>query len=495
MSQAGLLSAVTSAFTIQVHPRLLPDPNEETAALLRVLIYMVNNATFDGDVPALPQWTGPPRFIVQVEAILYASLAASFFSAFLAMLGKQWLNRYASVNMRGSAIERSQNRQRKLNGIITWYFDHVMESLPLMLQFALLMLSCALSRYLYEIDTTVTLVVAGVTSFGLICYAFIVVAGTASVTCPYQTPGAQILRYLWRKVPNRSTLISKSTLATHVYAWFQTSFPTKRLPVQHPVPHPGPEQTPDREATALDFLCASWMLQMSLDRGIKELTLKFLGSLPGFEATIVMECLYILVSCVSVIDDRRVIVLRGSERLAAIAATCLLGFVSHSLIADPQSNILGDACQRCVMAFPPTIDLQSLPFHHTIKAIRRLLNRREHPEALGWKGIDFSTPESLLLAHHLVKIAWLWYQRPRRLGDQKKVPRWVLRFSLHSLLSDPEPPVPIVADCLTIIAIDLGCNVSESDIRNLDKRYAYPTKRMVYCPDCPSATALGISYL
>ena len=41
-----------------------------------------------------PQRTGPPHAIVQVHAILFASLTASLFSAFLAMLGKRWLNRY-----------------------------------------------------------------------------------------------------------------------------------------------------------------------------------------------------------------------------------------------------------------------------------------------------------------------------------------------------------------------------------------------------------------
>jgi hypothetical protein len=80
--------------------------------------------------------------------ILFASLAASLLSAFLAMLGKQWLNRYQSTDMRGTAIERSQNRQRNLDGVVAWYFDYVLESLPLMLQVALLLLGCALSRYL-----------------------------------------------------------------------------------------------------------------------------------------------------------------------------------------------------------------------------------------------------------------------------------------------------------------------------------------------------------
>ena len=185
---------MTSAFIIEVNSKLQPDSNEETAALLRVLIYKVDNTTFGDNVPSIPQWTGPPHMIVQVQAILFASLATSLFSAFLAMLGKQWVNRYASVDVRGSAIERSQSRQQKQNGVVNWYFDTVMESLPLMLQAALLLLGFALSRYLWEINMTVALVVLGFTSTGVLFLLFIVVAGAASVSCPFQTPGAQILR-------------------------------------------------------------------------------------------------------------------------------------------------------------------------------------------------------------------------------------------------------------------------------------------------------------
>ena len=79
---------MASAFIVQINSELQQDPNEEAAALLRVLIYKVDNTTFGGNVPVVPQWSGPPRAIVQVQAILYASLAASLFSAFLAMLGK-----------------------------------------------------------------------------------------------------------------------------------------------------------------------------------------------------------------------------------------------------------------------------------------------------------------------------------------------------------------------------------------------------------------------
>ena len=444
---------MTSAFIIDVQPKLQQDPGEEAAALLRVMIYKLDSTTFGGDVPPIPRWSGPPHTIVQVQAILYASLAASLFSAFLAMLGKQWLNRYASIDMRGTAIGRSQNRQRKLNGIVVWYFVHVMESLPLMLQFALLLLGCALSLYIWGTNTTVASVLIGVTSIGVVCYGLIVVAGTASASCPYQTPGAQIFRYSRQKVLSYSTL-----------------FTAKGSAVRGAGAHLGPGQELDREATALDFGCISWMLQTSLDRGINLLTLKFLASVlavPGFKATILADCFNILISCVSATGDNRVVVLKGSEQLAEMATTCVLGALSHLCIVDPASNVLEDIRQRYGKAFPPMVDPRNLPFCHTFGAVHNLFNKRNRPKSLDWKDADPSTPENIFLARYLVKIAWSQYRE----SASRKVPRWVLRFLPRCLLQDPEPPASVIADCLFIVAMDLGCDVSEND-RSLDKRYA-----------------------
>ncbi|KAF9789804.1 hypothetical protein BJ322DRAFT_1001094, partial [Thelephora terrestris] len=187
---AGLFSAVTSAFIVDFNHQLQPDPNEETVALLRILIHKLDNTTVGGSTPTVPVWTGPSTTIIQVQSILFSSLAASLFSALLAMLGKQWLNRYIYVDVRGSAIERSQHRQVKLNGIVRWYFDYVMGSLPVMLQFSLLLLGCALSQYLWTMNTIVTAVVLGATAFGVLAYALIVVMGTFNESCPYQTPAS-----------------------------------------------------------------------------------------------------------------------------------------------------------------------------------------------------------------------------------------------------------------------------------------------------------------
>jgi len=411
--------------------------------------------------------------------MLYASLAASIFSAFLAMLGKQWLNRYASVNMRGSAIERSQNRQRKLNGIITWYFDSVMESLPLMLQFALLLLGCALSIYLWGIDKIVASVILAVTAFGVMLLAFVVVAGAASVSCPYQTPGAQILRFLWQKVPSRSTF-----------------FAVKGPAAQHPETRPGPEQTLDREARGLDFRCISWILQTSLDRRISQLTLEYLASiltLSGFKTALAADCFKIFINCLRVADDRAAVI-RGCEQLVATAAMCLLHAISRLLREDPRSNILKDMDQQYNRIFPPAADFRGLPFRHTIHVVHHFFHLRDHPKGLSWKGVDPSAPGNLLLAQYLASIAGYCYTGPG-LGGRKKAPRWVLRFSLHSLLWDPEPPVSVISDCLMIIAIDLGCDIPEGDVRNPDERYEPWHDRTVHHPYSSLARISRISYL
>ena len=354
-SQAGLFSAVTSAFILDVQSQLQPDTGDETVALLRVLIYKIDNTTFGNDTPALPQWAGPPHAIVQVQAILYASLAATLLSAFPAMLGKQWLNRYASTDMRGTAVERSQNRQRKLDGIVAWYFDHVMESLPLMLQIALLLLGCALSRYLWEINITVASVVIGVTSFGIIFYLFIVIAGTTFESCPYQTPGSYALRYLgsrvrsaplaivsafrhastesravgivalnvwfyrpWWSRPNIMPFLKDMVrelpraLATDVYYLGRTMIRRSVAFIRRVAgASPALEQGLDQQTAVLDLRCISWMIHISLDKAIRLSALKHLMAvavLPDFDPTLVAGCFSLFIGCVNV-RDRKVVIM------------------------------------------------------------------------------------------------------------------------------------------------------------------------------------------
>jgi hypothetical protein len=540
--QAGLFSAVASAFIIEVHSHIQQDPNDVTAALLRVLLYKIDNTTFGNDPPALPQWAGPPRTIVHVQAILLASLAASLLSAFLAMLGKQWLNRYASTDMRGSAVERSQHRQRKLDGIITWYFNYVMEALPLILQIALLLLGCALSRYLWEINVTVASVVIGVTSFGMIFYIFVVVAGTISVICPYQTPGARILRHILHHIlllsafrSTRSVISDLSALASSWFSGFIERSHCSRLAIrlrQRPRPlwrsgdsiliithvlcltlvlfaialakdaytlgrlsplvplvydriirgmrrcgkmvyhwfvptSPAQIHSLDQQTIGLDLRCISWMLQTSLDKAVRLSALEHLATmvtLGNFDPTLVSGCFDVFIDHIIVDDNKRkVVTVQGSEQLAKVSAMCFLRTLYHLSVMDPTSTVLKDIRHRYTRIFHPRTPY-GLPFQSTMSMIHVLAYEYWDPCHISWDWGSTSTQEWISFARGVAGIAQAKYQWTQ------KTPRRFLRFALDSLSQDSLTPTSVITDCLSIIAIDLGCDVSETGFTTTDER-------------------------
>ena len=353
------------------------------------------------------------------------------------MLGKQWLNRYASTDLRGTATERSQNRQRKLDGIVAWYFDHVMEVLPLMLQAALLLLGCALSHYLWEINITVASIVLGVTSFGVILYIFLVSAGAASESCPYQTPGSHALRYLSRR------------------AFFSAA------------------SVSDRQTAALDSRCISWMLQTSLDKDVRLSTLKHLTTmveLGNVDPTLVVDCFNTFVGCVKVgVSYHEVVAVQGLEELATVSALGLFNTISHLIGTDPTSRVLEDLRRRYARVFPPRADFHGHQFHHIMNAVNCLFVRSQERRPFRWWGYKPSTHEHTTVSRNIMKFAWFEYQRTPRV----KVPRWILSFALHSLSLNPLPPTSVIVDCLSVIAIDLGCDVSNAGTTASDERYAY----------------------
>ena len=80
--------------------------------------------------------------IVVTTCLMYASLLVSLLAAFTAILGKQWLNRYLR-NPGGSVpIERCGDRQRKCNGLLKWPLRFFIDSLPVILRAALLLVIC-----------------------------------------------------------------------------------------------------------------------------------------------------------------------------------------------------------------------------------------------------------------------------------------------------------------------------------------------------------------
>ena len=426
--------------------------------------------------------------------------------------------------MRGSAIERSHNRQRKLDGAIAWYFNVTLDSLPLMLQASLLLMGYALSRYLWEIDVAVAAVVIGTTAFGLLFYLFIAVAGATSDSCPYQTPAAFVLRKAPGSLRNAFTRIfRRSEVYESSVAWWTgvSRLPALRVvgntlaypfvllfaliidlvTIAHAasrllvglvhwtrtrplVTHPIPDRVLDDKTTKLDLRCSFWMLHTS-DSAIKVSTLNFLGtilSIAGLNSTInsavVTRCFNIFGSCFVTRDDGVAVVTRGSEQLAGTSALCFLRAFSSLSITEPASPLLRDVRQRYRAVFPSRVDLHGLPCPTIVSAIHHLFTEPQDRTEIIWSRYHPTVDELIPFSRALAQVAQVEY---RRGGGQPRVPQWLIRFALRFLSQTPLPPTCVVVDCLTVIATELGCTIPDANRIPLGEKYVC-TSNAALCP-------------
>jgi len=364
-------------------------------------------------------------------------LAASL----LAMLGRWWLDRYVQVEVRWSVIDRSRHRQRKMNGMVTWHFDLVMECLPLMLQAALLLLSYALSEYLYSINRTVASVAIGFTSFGLLFYLLIVSAATLSYNCPFQTPISLILHFLIRFDDEHEKYLKRSR------KWFGRMFSQKktRPRARSGVPHglgrfgvfdgsdlgdhielfiaanqPPPlfDKETDWTGHVLDSNCIAWIFEMSMDADVIMAIMRFIPEVVWHAGirTAPLERLYgTVLECFDRSSGRPVVVPKLRNK-ALLRLT--MGSKHYDEDSDLESTL--GITDRVFGDFKP----------------------------MYWQNFPFTIPHHALMGHILLHCAWDALRIGEPLSDDVK------DFVLHSLRMEP-PPAPIVADCLLTIGIKL----------------------------------------
>ncbi|KAF9782345.1 hypothetical protein BJ322DRAFT_215262 [Thelephora terrestris] len=446
---AGLFSAVASAFIVSVETSLQPDYTQLSYTVLTLMANISLGHTPPDPSAAFPQWTGPDPAIVHVEAILYSSLAASLLAALFAMLGKQWLNRYSQDDPHDTIIDRGRHRQRKMNGMVTWRFDLVMECLPLMLQAALLLLSCALSKYLFTINNTVAGVVVGFTSFGVLFYLLIVSAATLSYNCPFQTPLSLVIRYMirfddeHRKYLRRfrkrfvRTFFKKRrqhrprSNITHTTRGVNTEeisgdveLTMENLDQQPPLFN----ETTDWPGFVLDSNCIAWMFDRSKDADVMLAITKFVPEVVwhnGIRA-IPLEILYDnLLRCFDQSRELPVVIPRFRNK-AYLSARAFL----HLVI---QRKCIGDESDEAMFNY--------ISERHSNIGSHHYEGDSDLESTLGIIDRIFGDPEEIRLH-----------------APSFTVPHHAWEFARDSLRLEPPPPAPIVTDCLFIF----GCNSTAS---------------------------------
>jgi hypothetical protein len=176
-----------------------------------------------------------------------------------------------------------------------------------------------------------------------------------------------------------------------------------------------------------------------------------------FDLLLVVDCFNAFTSCISV-NNGKLVIMGGLKNHATMAARGLCRTLCHLTLMDPASSVLTDLRRRYSKAFPLRIDFSSVPFDSTMGLIHDFLSLPWNSKNIEWGGRRLPSQEDILFAQSMVEAAQVGYQQMQG----RKVPRWILRFALDSLSQDPPFPASVVVSCLSIIAIDLGCDVSNT---------------------------------
>ena len=478
---------MTSAFVIDVQSELKPDYEEMNNRLLEMLLNATTGTLPADPVASVPRWSGPKPVIVQVQCILYATLSATLLASFLAMLGKQWLNRYRQSETRGSAVDRSRVRERKLDGIETWKFHVVMESLPLILQCALVLLGFALSRYLWEVNRSVSSVLIGFTSFGFLFYLLITTASIFSFDCPFQTPFSLLSRSLiglvtpyWRilrqtfgpqQPPQPRALASRwapqfsmntvgrghaleaNITALTCMAPSAIHFPWSIAPLFI--------QEVDAEGDRLDARCISRALVMSTDADVVTSIMDFIPEIiwhGGIKNTPLKRVYDILMNCFdssgpspAVIPKSRDVAYRSARAFVHIELQrrCITQYEEH------KQDSWAALCEKHTPLSPT--DYSNDPDLATVLLMVDVT--LGHGNGFPWERMLATPPHRAWMSHVFLYLAW----------HEGRVSEVVTSF-VESSMSLRPPSDIVITDCLFIIGLMIGVCLHVGDITVRDKR-------------------------
>ena len=479
---------MTSAFIIDVQSELTPDYEQMNNKLLEMLLNATTGSLPADSATSVPRWSGPDPVIVQVQCILYAALSAALLASFLAMIGKQWLNRYGQNETHGSIADRSRVRERKLNGIETWKFHLIMESLPLILQCALLLLGFALSRYLWGVNRSVSSVIIGFTSFGLLFYLSIVTASIFSFDCPFQTPLSLVIRSIiclavpyWLNVrrafgpkqrpPHPGTPGTQQDLPFSVdiadrgekFKASTTAIPCIAPdPIQFPRPvAPLFIQKAEAEGDRLDARCITRMFVMSTDPNVVTSTMGFIPEIiwhSGIKNVPLKRIYGTLIDCFNfsgpspvVIPGLRNIAYLSARAFAHIALQrrCITQYEEHN--QDNWKTLCASHRILSPMDYGRDSDLEA--------ALFMVDTTLGYDTAFPWKQAEM-TP-----SHH----AWMSHVFLYHVWHEEQLSETMMDFVENSISTKPPSDI-VITDCLFIIGLMIGVPFHVNDITVKDKR-------------------------
>jgi len=226
LHQAGLYSAVLTAFIVERQKTLSPNPSDEIAYYARqavVLLAQISAQLAASGSPVPPAVLFPPAFPefraagsdVRVNVYWFMSLVFSLSAALGATLVQQWAREYVQFFQRYShPLKRARIRQFLHEGANRWHMDLVVHLVPALIHISLFLFFLGLADSLFQINaataTTTTIVIVICT----LCYLFSIIAPIWDAQSPYQSPLSPMFWHLFFLIFSRRKYKDHSTGGT-----------------------------------------------------------------------------------------------------------------------------------------------------------------------------------------------------------------------------------------------------------------------------------------
>lgn len=215
LPQAGLFSAVVTAFNIESYKLLQEDPDERTANLLgQISAQLAANAgTTTPQSPAQSTAFSVDSRSVRINILWFSSLVLSLVSASVGILTKQWLREYTR-NAASSPRENARIRQLRQEGFVRWNVPFTIALLPILLQVAMALFFAGLLDLLWSLNTSVAGVITVIVTISLSFLVLTTIMPTFRGDCPYKSPQALGVYLVMQGLARLTSLAAHKT-----YSW------------------------------------------------------------------------------------------------------------------------------------------------------------------------------------------------------------------------------------------------------------------------------------
>lgn len=401
-----------------------------------------------------------------ITTIVFCSLAASLFVAFLSIFAKRSLKRYAVKDLNPNTISKGRYRPPgALHRNLPWIFGFLVEALSLMLQAALLVIAYVLADHLWSQDKgAASITVAGAEILCIILILTTTIAPTfLSIFGGGLASGIRkAVRAFTTAKPNGDDFKLRTTPKRQPCVLPISSEKSEKVEIilSQDIPLIFKKQEIDWKGFISDSLCIAWMFDRTFDSDKVTVILDFIPDVvwhSGICNVPISIVFQIFERCFSYSDGNAALIPRLRDRAYASGRALVHIAIQRKCIGeedcDPLKELRG--IQRSYSWRSYDKDLDSI-----LALVDRLLGNNR---PINWSGYKFTEPHQRWLSHILLYRAW------DHLCYSPKLPDDVEAFITLALSTEDTHPA-VVGDCLFIISLLIGLPLHVDDLATTDKR-------------------------